>query len=968
MQLPAPIQLAHDIADRANESCKSGELFEGVTETTRTLLTFWFDERYNSQRNINFHEGQRQAILDVIYLHEILKIDNVQGMYEAVAPHLLGEQDSALSELARDKYGYPKYCVKMATGTGKTLVLSALLIWQYLNAKHEEGLWTKNFLIIAPGLIVYERLLDAFLGKQREDDGTRDFAQSDISGLSELLLPDEFKDEVFGFFHTATTPKEEIGRRSTGEGIVAVTNWHALVEEEEELEAGVEVPGDVKPHQVVQELLPARPGTSAGNDLNTLDRSLERGRIISYFKALPDLVVFNDEAHHLGLTKSREDSEKKWQQSINSIARKKEARFLQVDFSATPYVEKGKGVQYFPHLTVDFDLKTAIRQGLVKMLVLDKRSEIASRPDDELDFRAIRDENGHVTGLSDGQRVMLRAGLTKLKRLEAEFVGFAPDLKKHPKMMVVCEDTSVVPFVSEFLKGEGLAEEDVLEIHSNKEGEVSKDEWLRIKKQLFLLDRHAAPKVVVSVLMLREGFDVNNICVIVPLRATTAKILLEQTIGRGLRQMWREPEFADIKRENRKRILDEHRSPGNYIDILSIVEHPAFFAFYEELMKGYFAVEEDEDEGKTSTGDMLNVPLREGYKPYDFSIPFVLRDSEEVIRQPEYHIEEMATLPMTIEEVVRITGKGDKFISVEVTAGTRFDPYVVSGDLFPANSYNDYIRRIVERVGAVLGEPLSARHFKKDKKYPVVQIKQAETAALVDTYIRTRLFGQTFNPFAEEQWRMLFLSNVTEHILREVSKAVTQLQETEVVGEPEVIQRKISEVESLRMRESLSFVTSKTIYERTGYPGHGGGLEKAFSEWADTDATVEAFVKLDVNKHYFVRSRYFSEEGTIRYYYPDFLVRSTDANTYIVETKADDQTTHPNVQRKQSAALAWCERINALPPEHRSNTIWKYVIVPESTCYEWKERGGMMKEMLNYLWQAEFGKRQTGKSMNTLFE
>lgn len=187
---------------------------------------------------------------------------------------------------------------------------------------------------------------------------------------------------------------------------------------------------------------------------------------------------------------------------------------------------------------------------------------------------------------------------------------------------------------------------------------------------------------------------------------------------------------------------------------------------------------------------------------------------------------------------------------------------------------------------------------------------------------------------------MLFLTNVTEHILREVSKAVAQLQETEVVGEPEVVQRKVSEITSLRMRESLSFPTCKTIYERTAYPGHGGGLEKALAEWTDTDATVEAFVKLDVNKHYFVRSRYFSEEGTIKYYYQDFLVRCEDDTTYTVETKSDDQILHPNVQRKQSAALAWCERINALPPEHRRNTAWKYEIVPESTCSEWKERGG----------------------------
>jgi len=50
--------------------------------------------------------------------------------------------------------------------------------------------------------------------------------------------------------------------------------------------------------------------------------------------------------------------------------------------------------------------------------------------------------------------------------------------------------------------------------------------------------------------MLKEGFDVNNICVVVPLRASSSSKLLEQLIGRGLRLMWREPEYNEIKNEN----------------------------------------------------------------------------------------------------------------------------------------------------------------------------------------------------------------------------------------------------------------------------------------------------------------------------------------------------------------------------------------------------------------------------------
>src|SRR3546814_14059129 len=77
---------------------------------------------------------------------------------------------------------------------------------------------------------------------------------------------------------------------------------------------------------------------------------------------------------------------------------------------------------YFPHIVVDFDLKTAMRAGLVKSLVLDKRSEIGALSHEDLDFNADRDENGNPM-LSEGQRIMLRAGLTTLRKHEADFAG-----------------------------------------------------------------------------------------------------------------------------------------------------------------------------------------------------------------------------------------------------------------------------------------------------------------------------------------------------------------------------------------------------------------------------------------------------------------------------------------------------------------------------------------------------------------
>ena len=449
------------------------------------------------------------------------------------------------------------------------------------------------------------------------------------------------------------------------------------------------------PAAVVQSLLPLTPGTSQGNDLNVLNRRFERGSGLAYLRDLPSLMVFNDEAHHIHEFKREgEVSEVEWQKSLTAIAEPKTGRFFQVDFSATPYNEVGSGKNarksYFPHIVVDFDLKAAMRQGLVKSLVLDRRSEIGALSDEDLEFKAYRDENGNPQ-LAEGQRIMLRAGLTKLRKLERDFAAVDPD--RHPKMLVVCEDTSVTPLIEDFLKLEGLSEDDILRVDSNRKGELKQDEWKVLHERLFDVDRHPSPRVIISVLMLREGFDVNNICVIVPLRASSAGILLEQTIGRGLRLMWRGADYEDIKRENRA-LIRQGKTPASMIDILSIVEHPAFIRFYEELMEeGLVGEMDEEDDANTaSNGDLIAVGLRPGFEEFDFAIPFILREKEEEIQTREIDIEKLDPFTnFSLDQLKGMIGRGEKFHSVDVQERTRFGDYRVSGGVMTATGYNDYL-------------------------------------------------------------------------------------------------------------------------------------------------------------------------------------------------------------------------------------------------------------------------------------
>ena len=819
-----------------------------------------------------------------------------------------------------------------------------------LNARHEDeqsGRFTKNFLIVAPGLIVYDRLLDAFCGRIKRGTEYRDFDTNDFTLNQDVFIPTHLRQEVFSFIQNNVVTKEEgIGRKATGDGMIALTNWHLF---ENQLEDDVpQEEGDMTVPEIIEQLLPIRPGKAAGNDLGMLDRRTLRGNEIEYLMGLKDIMVINDEAHHIHeLKRGGEIEEVEWQKGLNAIAEGKGHRFFQIDFSATPYDNRGSGKKmqkcYFPHIVVDFDLASAMRKGMVKTLLLDRRQELTEL--EHLDYKAERDERGKVSGLSDGQRLMIRAGLAKLEKLEKDFTEV--DETKNPKMLIICEDTSVSPFVEQFILDEGLAQDDVVTVDSNQKGEVSEEEWKELKTKLFDIDKYRKPKVIVSVLMLREGFDVNNICVIVPLRSSEAPILLEQIIGRGLRLMWREDEYQSIKNDDRRRVLQLHTKPRTYIDMLSIIEHPAFIQFYEELFKHGLAVEEDEDLGSgTTTGDILNVGLKENYEDYDFEWPIIIRDAEEELG--EYSIDVMSLSPFTDFplDMLRLflAKEGEIFLSQEVTTKTQFGKYVVTGNLFEAKSYNEYLQKILRTI-TLRFDRISSH---KEISVPTIQIDDAQIISTVDAYICTRLFGCAFNPFNGNDWKILLAKEgvVTKHIINETARAVCKMQDEHLTVDARVEHRYFSEVKSLKMRESYSLPLQKTIYERTQYPSHGGGLEKAFAEFLDRDAEVERFLKISETQHSFASIYYIRADGLMSVYHPDFLIATCD-KVYLVETKGNDKINDKNVRQKQAATIEWVRKINSLKPEERMNREWEYVLLSEDNFYGLSANGATITDICN---------------------
>lgn len=943
------LELAHRLTDVVNAAWKSGEMLEKVTPTTASLLNYWFGEGFCNERARNFHEGQRQAILNIIYLHEVMGENCVMDAYQGIIPELMDRAD--LAQLAKPKYQMPKYAVKMATGTGKTWVMHALIIWQMLNARHEDvesGRFTQKFLIVAPGLIVYDRLLDAFCGRKKRDEEYRDPQTNDYYMNQEVFIPERYRDEVFSFIQNNVVTKEDgIGRKTTGEGLIALTNWHLFENqmEEKEQDEDVDDSSTVTPSEIISDLLPIRPGKSAGNDLGMLDRRALGGTELEYLAGLKDLMVINDEAHHIHeIKRNGETEEVEWQRGLNAISATKGTRFIQVDFSATPFDTKGTGEKqvklFFPHIIVDFDLPMAMKQGLVKLLLLDRRQELTDL--ENLDYNAERDEQGKVVGLSEGQRMMLRAGLTKLNKLEEEFLK--NDASKNPKMLIVCQDTTVSPFVEEFLKSEGLEDEDIVTIDSNKQGEVKDEEWQEIKKKLFDIDRYKSPKVVISVLMLREGFDVNNICVLVPLRSSQAPILLEQLVGRGLRLMWRESDYIDIKREDRLRVLKNHQPPRTYIDTLSIVEHPAFIKFYDDLQdQGLVAVDEGDVGVGGATGDVLTVGLREDYGKYDFQWPVILHDSIDEFEDAEIDLDDLEPFTMYPLPLLRkfLAKEGETFVSQESLTKTTFGKYKVTANLFNASGYNEYLQKLL-RVVTLRFENCRRQGF------PTIQINGAQTVQVMDWYIREKLFSAPFNPFQGNDWKILLAKDgiVTKHIVEQFAVAIYKMQNRLTTINAEVSHTDFSSLRAIKMRESYSMEVQKCIYPRLGYPSHGGGLEKAFIEFLDRDAEVESFLKINENGHSFAIIFYVRKDGLMATYHPDFIVATAD-KVYLIETKGDDKVDDVNVRQKQTATVEWIKKINALEPGDRMNRTWEYVLVGESVFYSLSGSGATITDICN---------------------
>lgn len=497
--------------------------YPGVTGITKRLLQHWTDpEEFDSRR---FFFCQLEAAETLIWLTEAPAAEKV-GI-----------------DVPSDGGHFQRLCAKMATGSGKTVVMAMVIAWHILNktAYPQDARFARNVLVIAPGLTVKNRL--AVL----EPTHTENYYQSF------RIVPSSLLDKL-------------------RQGRVVVRNWHALNWETEEKIAGkrgVDKRGAKSDEAYVREVL---------GDL----------------ASARNVLVINDEAHHAwrvpaeskvrGIAKDEIEEATKW---VGGLDRIHMARGILscYDFSATPFAPSGRRSSeeaLFDWTVSDFGLNDAIESGLVKTPRVVVRDDAV--PDartyksrlyhiyndvevkDDLNRRAKPEEplpalvmNGYYLLGYDWRETARNwdnngfrtppVMITVANRTEtAARIKHAFD-NKRVYIDALCDPERTLHIDSKVLAKAEAAEEPIAEITTGETEEPAhhntpkltrkqQAEWLR--RQVDTVGRPGTEgeqiQNVISVGMLSEGWDAKTVTHIMGLRAFTSQLLCEQVVGRGLRR------------------------------------------------------------------------------------------------------------------------------------------------------------------------------------------------------------------------------------------------------------------------------------------------------------------------------------------------------------------------------------------------------------------------------------------------
>jgi type III restriction enzyme len=425
----------------------------------------------------------------------------------------------------------------------------------------------------------------------------------------------------------------------------------------------------------------------------------------------------------------------------------------------------------------------------------------------------------------------------------------------------------------------------VLTIHTNREGEITRADMDRARDAVRSVDDPDSPfAAIVSVLMLREGWDVRNVVVIVPLRAYTAKaqILPEQTLGRGLRRMT----APDSGVEER----------------LVVIEHEAFRSFWDQaaIDDGLDLEFERADQIRPEYAVIAVEPDRMGYDIEIPQLPRVL--SRSASRLSEISLNDIPSrrlrLPENVsEEVVDYTGRD--MLSGEVIERATY-PYPATGGRDQIIAwYSDAIERDARLTG----------------QFHIL-------APLIHDWVEQRAFGRTVNFDDPRVLQALAEPANQEHILGAFRQALDAFTfTTRSVAAGEMKTQRLSATRPFLWSGDTATV-DKSVFSMQPCDSL---LEVRLAQFLDRCADVEAFSKLAREMRFSLEYR--NEDGRLAYYYPDFVVRLSDDTHLVIEAKG---LADLDVPRKDERARRWAVEASAT-----TDVRWEYYRVDQEIFFRY---------------------------------
>jgi len=836
--------------------------YAAAAPTSRSLLDWWFNTRHLVQRKgiseeFRYYFAQREAVETVIYLHDVAA---VRDKYD-----LMRYDASGLVSTGMFDETWRRFVIKMATGTGKTKVLGLILAWSFFHKLYEpDSDLARNFLVITPNIIVLDRVY-------RDFNGLRVFYEDPVlpdNGFGGRNWRDDFQ---------LTLHRQDEVRITRPVGNIFLTNIHRVYAGNESLPS----PDD---ENTMDYFLGKRPVGA------TTDSRVDLGMIV---RDIDELTVLNDEAHHI------HDPRMAWFKSIedihNRMLQKDSALSLQVDVTATPRHNNGA---IFVQTVADYPLVEAIAQNVVKHPVL---------PD--APSRAKLEEKASAK-YTEKYADYIHLGVLEWRKAYDE----------HQKMgmkailFVMTDDTRNCDEVAEYLQRVYPDLKDaVLVIHTKNNGEISESVSGKSEEELKQLRRQAdeiddavrSPyKAIVSVMMLKEGWDVRNVTTIVGLRAYSApaNILPEQTLGRGLRKMY----------------------PESVEEYVSVVGTDAFMDFIEQIQEegvvlerrpmndatralAPIVIEVDKDNKQKNLDELeIRIPLltpriyREYKNLNDLDIG---KFSHARVPYRIFSKEEQRGIvfkDITTGEISHTTLMDDAG-GVGYNSVIAYFAQVVMKDLRLVSGYDI----LYGKIKAFVKENLFNR---------VVDLEDPNTMRNLSELVAVKTLVETFK-------KEINALTIQEKGNAEIRDAI-----------------KLGQTRPFVTREQEYVIPKKSIFNKIVGDSH---FELVFCRFLEDCSDVLAYAKNFLAVHFTLD--YVNADGDISSYYPDFIVKLSEKEMVIVETKGQEDL---DVPLKMARLRQWCQDVNAVQSEVR----FDYVFVDQENFekYEVKSIRSLIENFIEY--------------------